>query len=195
MCVLATFRVGGRGVEVLEGGGTILRIGGECLSCRLVGPGQSVAITPSKSMRGVRSRVESLYFMQRSVRAAARPRCANPRRASPGMCTDSERGGGRPGASTLSERLGGLGEGARLWRPVPAFAFTTLTDCNQVRFRVSISVGLLTVLISCLEKLWGTPLLRIVHGFRRTSSALLMYLNVPSGSSRSSSASGSKRNM
>ena len=120
-----------------------------------------------KPMRGVRSRVESLYFMQRSVRAARSPRCANPRCASPGMCTDSERGGGRPGVPALSWGLDGLGEGARLWLPVPAFAFTTLTDCNQVRFRVSISVGLLTVLISCLEKLWGTP-----AGFRRMDVGL-----------------------
>jgi hypothetical protein len=42
----ATFRVGGPRIEVLEGGVTILRIG-ECLSCRLVGPGQSLAIMAS----------------------------------------------------------------------------------------------------------------------------------------------------
>jgi hypothetical protein len=52
--------------------------------------------------------------MQRSVRAVRSPRSVDLRRASPGMCTDSERGGGRPGAPALSVGLDGLGGGTTL---------------------------------------------------------------------------------
>jgi hypothetical protein len=146
MRAAATLWVCGPRVEVLGGAGTILRNVCECQLRWLVGSWQFFAITTSKSMRGVRSRVESLYFMQRSVRAARSPRCANPQRASPGMCTDSERGGGRPGVPTLSGGGGSMAwvrghdfgcpfrpSPSRLWLPVPAFAFTTLAARSGLR--------------------------------------------------------------
>ena len=60
----------------------------------------------------------------------------------------------------------------RYWLSVPAFAFMALASRDGVR--IATSVGLLTMPISCLEKLWGIPVHR--HALHRPVQALVLMM-------------------